>query len=339
MLGVLIIPTGINCEIGGHAGDANPVAKLLASCCDKLIIHPNVVNASDINEMTTNTLYVEGSILDRFLEGEIELEEVKSNKILCVCNKPATHLTLNAVSAARMTLGAHIEILELDTPLEMVATEKDGFATGNIYGFEELIEQVSTYDFDALALHTPIDIPRDVELNYYRNGGLNPMGGVEAKCSKLIANALNLPVAHAPYDDTSQKDEEMYHIFDQEFEPRLAAEAISNCYLHCVLKGLHKAPRIGTGINVKDVDVMVTPPNCIGRPHRACIEHDIPVIAVEENKNHCHDVMPEEFIQVKNYWEVVGVIECLKIGIEPSIVRRPIEKTTIYKSEGEKNDS
>lgn len=26
---VLIIPTGVGCEIGGHAGDANPVAKLM----------------------------------------------------------------------------------------------------------------------------------------------------------------------------------------------------------------------------------------------------------------------------------------------------------------------
>ena len=28
---VMIIPTGIGCEIGGHAGDANPIAKLLSS--------------------------------------------------------------------------------------------------------------------------------------------------------------------------------------------------------------------------------------------------------------------------------------------------------------------
>ena len=51
---VFIIPTGIGCEIGGHAGDASTSAKLLASACDKLIIHPNVVNASDINEMGEN---------------------------------------------------------------------------------------------------------------------------------------------------------------------------------------------------------------------------------------------------------------------------------------------
>ena len=47
----LMIPTGIGAEVGGHAGDAGPVAKLLAQVSDRLVLHPNVVNASDINEM------------------------------------------------------------------------------------------------------------------------------------------------------------------------------------------------------------------------------------------------------------------------------------------------
>ena len=45
----MLIPTGIGAAIGGHAGDATPVAQLIASVCDNLVIHPNVVNASDIN--------------------------------------------------------------------------------------------------------------------------------------------------------------------------------------------------------------------------------------------------------------------------------------------------
>src|SRR5688572_28073492 len=48
---ILVVPTGIGAEIGGHAGDAGPVAKMLSVLCDNLILHPNVVNASDINEM------------------------------------------------------------------------------------------------------------------------------------------------------------------------------------------------------------------------------------------------------------------------------------------------
>ena len=31
---VFIVPTGIGAEIGGHAGDANPAAKLIAAACE-----------------------------------------------------------------------------------------------------------------------------------------------------------------------------------------------------------------------------------------------------------------------------------------------------------------
>ena len=79
---VLLIPTGIGADIGGHCGDGNAVARLLASACDNLITHPNVVNASDINEMTENTLYVEGSIITRLIMGQIGLQKVRANKIL-----------------------------------------------------------------------------------------------------------------------------------------------------------------------------------------------------------------------------------------------------------------
>ena len=66
MNGIFIIPTGIGCSIGGHAGDATCAVNLIASICNDLIVNPNAVNASDINEMANNCLYVEGSILDRF---------------------------------------------------------------------------------------------------------------------------------------------------------------------------------------------------------------------------------------------------------------------------------
>ena len=139
---VMIIPTGIGCVIGGHAGDATPAARLLGACCDKLILHPNVVNASDINEMPENALYVEGSILDRFLENKIELQEVRQNKILVVTNSPIHNETINAVSAARVTLGIDAEIVILEKPLIMLGMIEDGIATGIVNNFTDLIEQV-----------------------------------------------------------------------------------------------------------------------------------------------------------------------------------------------------
>jgi len=306
---------------------------LIASCCDKLIIHPNVVNASDINEMTENTLYVEGSMLDRFLEGKIELEEVKSNKILVVANSPLTNDTINAVSAARATIGLDAEIVALETPLAMSSRMENNIATGEVTGWGELIEQTKQYKFDALAIHTPIEVEREVLINYYKNGGLNPYGGVEAKASKLIANEINKPVAHAPLEDVTIEDEELYYINDRVIDPRLAPEVISNCYLHSVLKGLFKAPRMGIGLSVQDVDFLITPINCVGRPHKACLERNIPIIAVKENKTCLNDAMPDEFIIVENYLEAVGIVQAMKIGISPKSVRRPLAHTAVYNPE------
>ena len=199
MNAVMIIPTGIGCEIGGHCGDANAAARLLASCCDTLILHPNVVNASDINEMPENCLYVEGSILDKFLKGQIYLERVLSNRVLIAVNK-ADYQSINAVSAARATIGLDAEIVELRVPLILIAQMKDGIATGEVKNWKELVEQVKEHDFDALGIATPITIDKDTLINYFKHGGVNPVGGVEAISSKLIADALNKPVAHGHVD-------------------------------------------------------------------------------------------------------------------------------------------
>lgn len=324
---VMIIPTGIGCKIGGHAGDATPAAKLLGACCDKLILHPNVVNASDINEMPLNALYVEGSMLDRFLEGTIQLKEVRQNKILVAVNIPIKPEIINAVSAARATIGADISIVELKTPLRMVGTFKDGKATGEVFGWEELVEQVWQYEFDALAISSAIEIKDDVCLKYYKDGGVNPWGGVEAKASKLIASKLDIPVAHAPVEASSKETQDK--IYYDIVNPAMAAEAISNCYLHCVLKGLHRAPRIGKGLSVEDIDVMVSPYGCWGRPHYACIEAGIPIIAVKENTTILNDSMPSEFILVENYIESAGFIMAMKAGISIESVRRPFHLTEI----------
>ncbi len=326
MNGVMIIPTGIGCAIGGHAGDATPAAKLIAECCDRLIIHPNVVNASDINEMTPNMLYVEGSILDRFLLGEIRLKEVRSNKILLVANAPLSKETVNAVNAARATIGADIEMIELETPLVMTATMTGGVAGGFVDGHEEMAKQVKGQDlpYDAVAVHTPIDVPRDVALRYYREGGINPWGGVEAKASKLIAGLLHCQVAHAPLESTSPDDEELYFIFQsEEINPRLAAEAVSNCYLHCVLKGLHRAPQIRQeGIAVEDdIDFMISPNGCYGEPHKHCDDMQIPVIVVRENTTVLNNAMPRDYIFVDTYLEAAGIIMAMRAGVKPSSTR------------------
>ncbi len=104
---VLLVPTGIGAEIGGHAGDATAVARLLAESCDKLVLHPNVVNASDINEPPDNALYVEGSIVTRLLMGTIGLQPTRANRVLVILDdhmdRHFVDAAINSVSAA--TLG------------------------------------------------------------------------------------------------------------------------------------------------------------------------------------------------------------------------------------------
>ena len=324
---VMIIPTGIGCEIGGHAGDATPAAKLLGSCCDKLILHPNVVNASDINEMPENALYVEGSMLDRFLEGEIELKEVKNfNRILLATNKPVHSEIVNAASAARATIGADIRIIELKTPLKMIGEMKNSVATGEVTGWEELVEQVWQYEFDALAISSQIEVGDDTERNYWEKGGVNPWGGIEAKASKLITSKLNLPVAHAP---VCSAGEELADKFDFVSDPRMAAEVISWAFLHCVLRGLHRAPRIGKGLSVEDIDVMVSPYGCWGRPHYACVEAGIPIVVVKENKCVLNQKHTGDIILVENYLEAAGLIMSMQAGVSAESIRRPLEATVV----------
>jgi len=329
---VLIIPTGIGCEIGGHAGDANPVAKLIAQCCDKLITHPNVVNASDINEMPDNTLYVEGSILDRFLQGQLLLKEVLYNKILLAVNAPVTADTINAVNAARTTIGADIEIMPLNTPLEMTGFyDKKGKATGRVKGVEHLCTQSMSYDFDAMAIQTDITIKKELKMNYLTGtGGVNCWGGIEAITSKIIADTLDKPVAHAPFVDWPAKEDDMID-FNEVVDPRMSAEMVSISYLHSVLKGLHKAPRItyGQGLSVKSIDFLITPINCVGPPHKACMDQGIPIIAVKENKSVLNDTMPDSFIVVDNYMEAAGLLMSYKAGVHRDSVRRPIKKLKI----------
>jgi hypothetical protein len=57
---VVLVPTGIGCDLGGHSGDGGSMVRLLASVCDTMITHPNVVNAADINEPHGNYRITKG---------------------------------------------------------------------------------------------------------------------------------------------------------------------------------------------------------------------------------------------------------------------------------------
>ena len=109
------MPTGIGLAIGGQAGDAGPVARLLGTVCNNLILHPNVVNASDINEMPDNSLYIEGSVLSRLLMGTIGLNKVRANRVLTIIedheDSAFVDNTVNAINAAAPPMASTTTVL------------------------------------------------------------------------------------------------------------------------------------------------------------------------------------------------------------------------------------
>jgi hypothetical protein len=297
---VLIIPTGVDCVIGGHSGDAGPVARLLGACCDRLVLHPNVVNASDINELPENALYVEGSILTRLLMGTIGLVPVRSNRVLLLIDLPEdlsiAECYINTFSAARTTLGLHgtgVHCLKRSFRSRTVFSPS-GRASGIIEHLERLFQALKQHkgEFDVLALASIVDIPNEMDsiLNYFSQDCVNPWGGVEAMLTHAVSHILNLPSAHAPLVEHQAMREADVGIVD----PRKAAEAVSWTDLFCILKGLHRSPRIITNpadrlkqgvINAEDISCLVQPIGCLGLPTLAALEQGMTVIAVRDNTN------------------------------------------------------
>lgn len=345
---VLLVPTGIGAEIGGHAGDANPVARLIAQACDTLITHPNVVNASDINDSPENSLYVEGSVISRFLMGSVGLQPIRSNRVLVVIDNHKDDLfsnaAINAVSAARASYGFNCpKVIQLDPPVKMSAKfTQSGRAVGEIRNLEYLIEvlEENREEYDAIALSSVISVPHHFHQEYFdRQGGMvNPWGGVEAMLTHTISSLFNVPSAHSPMFESR----EIANVDPGVVEPRMAAEAISLTFLQCIFKGLQRSPRIITDkelmprqgvLTASDVSCLVIPDGCLGLPTLAALEQGITVIAVKENKNLMRNDLsqlpwaPGQFHIVDNYLEAVGLMSALKAGIAPESVRRPIKYT------------
>ena len=349
-IAVFLVPTGIGAEIGGHAGDSTPAARVLAAACDKLVTHPNVVNASDLNEMPENALYVEGSTITRLMMGTAGLQRVRANRVLVLIDAHEIEVfandTVNAVSAARATYGLDCPmVVKLDPPLRMTANFMgSGRAAGEIEGLERVCAVLDAHDgaFDAVAIASVIDVADEYHEGYFLSGGemINPWGGVEAMLTHALSLLYEVPTAHSPMLES-------HKVADFDFglvEPRLAAEAVSLTFLQCMLKGLHRGPRMVTDpeamreagvLTAADVSCLVIPDKCIGLPTLAALEQGIPVIAVRENDNLMRNDLgalpwaPGQLHVVENYWEAVGVMTALKAGVAPDSLRRPLTATRV----------
>ena len=347
---VHLVPTGIGAEVGGHAGDAAPTARLLASVCDTLITHPNVVNASDIIEIPDNALYVEGSVICRLLMGTVGLQATRANRLLVLMDaheEPIfNNAAVNSVSAARASSGLQAEVVKLDPAMRMAWEEAaSGRAGGRVDGMEALLHALHSRSpgYDAVAITSVIDVPAHFHEDYFRleGGMVNPWGGVEALLTHATSLLYDVPTAHSPMFESQKIANADPGVVD----PRMAAEAVSVTFLQCILKGLQRSPRIVSATDIlqhesvltaEDVSCLVIPDGCVGLPTLAALEQGIPVVAVRENTNVMRNNLVQlpwaegQFLPVENYWEAAGVIASLRAGIAPGSVRRPLGRTTLH---------
>lgn len=344
-----VVPTGIRAEIGGFAGDATPATNLLASTCDYLLTHPNVVTASDLYWARDNVLYLEGNLLSRFLIGQIHLLPEQTRRLGVLIDKPPTtdllNNVINAIHACRTVGGLVIDpVWVSEKPFRARVFYSDsGRALGDITGLDrvfDIVREAEQY-VDALAITSEIDVSRDLCMDYYSGKPVaNPWGGAEAVFTHAVTTMSGLPVAHAPmlmsWDHTR---------VEGTVDPRDAAEVISMTYFCSVLRGLSAAPQPvpadgptapgSARLTLEDVGAIVLPASAVGGiPAFAALAQRIPLVLVTENSTIsplCLDDIVEsrdphqpEVYVVSNYLEAAGVLTSLRERLNVDAVRRPV---------------
>ncbi len=342
-----VVPTGIRCEFGGYAGDATPVTNLLASISEFVVTHPNAVNASDINELASNVLYVEGRSLDDLMLGHVGLRTVGSNRIGTFVDSAGESLiddVVHVLNAARAVAGMQCDdatILDCDLDVQVEWTGS-GCASGVIgrpdailRGVESLIARGAQAVGGVSVIH---GVTADMFKAHLEGRIPNPSGAVEAVITHLISKLFRIPTAHAPlpYDQDSKARSTQ--------NPRASAEFISTPHYFSVLKGLHRAPEIvscsgGNAdsadlITLNDIAAVVAPADALGGvPALAAAYNRIPLIAVRSNGT-ILDVSASKLgiknvIEVETYLEAAGVLAALRSGIALDSLQRPLRETSV----------
>ncbi len=337
---ILVIPTGIGCELGGFAGDALPAAKLLASASGCLVTHPNVMNGGTLSERNERIFYVEGYSLDRFARAEIGLKKVNQQKIGIIFDKNIENEILlrhlQVADACIATLGIDIASYVItDEPVGIVISDElSGFSSGYVRNPETLIKagkSLINQGITAIAIVTRFPDEVDVaNVNLYREGkGIDVIAGVEAVISHLISKYLKVPCAHAPA--LAPIDLKV------NLDPRTAAEEIGYTFLPSVLIGLSTAPDL---VNLPDlnnkvtlcpheIESIVVPSGALGgEAVLACMERDLNIIAVKNEgvlnvSSKWFDY--KKLFKVDNYFEAAGLLIAFREGINHKSIKRPIQ--------------
>ncbi len=334
---VMVIPTGIGCELGGYAGDAIPAARLLAAASGCLITHPNVMNAAALYWSDPRIHYVEGSSLDRFAAGELALRPVRRQRIGLLLDagiEPELRQRhLQVADGCRASLGLEIgPVVDTDQPLAVsLSLGASGISWGRLGCPEALLRagaQLKAAGATAIAVvaRFPED-PGSEALAAYRQGsGVDALAGAEAVISHLLSQELGLPCAHAPALSPLP--------LDPDLDPRAAGEELGYTFLACVLVGLSRAPDLlpagqarAGDLQIEQVGAVVAPAGALGGAAvLAAAERGIPVIAVH---NPCllqvdAHALGLAVLHAASYSEAAGLLLALREGISPAALRRPL---------------
>lgn len=326
---VLIVPTGVGAAIGGYAGDALPVARAIASVCDRLITHPNVLNGAQLYWPLPNTFYVEGYGLDKFASSCWGLHPVRQNRVGLILDRGIEQdlriRQLQAAEAARATLGLSLtDYVITDAPLNVeLRTSASGASWGTLENPDSLLRAAaSLINIGAEAIAVVARFPDDIDsvvLEQYRYGqGVDPLAGAEAVISHLIVRTFKIPCAHAPAL--------LPLPLDPNISPRSAAEELGYTFLPSVLVGLSRAPRFTTepafdsDIWAKEVNAVVVPATaCGGSAILSLSNSKAQIITVSDNHTQMR-VPPAPLgikaIGVKSYLEAIGVLVAHRAGID-----------------------
>ncbi|MFM7313277.1 MAG: DUF3326 domain-containing protein [Cyanobium sp.] len=242
---LLVIPTGIGCDLGGYAGDGLPAARLLAAASGCLITHPNVMNAASLYWSDRRIHYVEGWALDRFAAGELALAPRPAQTVGVLLDAGIEPELLlrhrQVIDACRASLGLPIgPVLQTDAPLEVsLQLGESGSSWGTLAhpdallrAGERLVEAGATAI--AVVARFPDDPDSEALASYRAGSGVDALAGAEAVISHLLVRHLGIPCAHAPALEPLP--------LDPQLDPRAAAEELGHTFLPCVLVGLSRAP-------------------------------------------------------------------------------------------------
>ena len=353
---LLIIPTGIGCDVGGYAGDAIPIARLLATASECLITHPNVMNGGSLYWPHPQIHYVEGYSLNLFAAGELFLKPVRQQKVGLLLDAglepdlKKRHLQVadGCIASLGLDIGPAISTeralrIKLEKGLSGSSWGKIEEPDVLLRGAEKLVKAGAT----AIAVITRFpDACEDLETELYRKGkGVDIIAGAEAVISHLLVKHFLIPCAHAPgllplpvnYD----------------LDPRTAGEEIGYTFLQSVLVGLSRAPDLilkpvfnnkensffyeKTLLSNRNLGAVVAPQGALGgEAVLSCIENFIPLIIVanqgvlnvtsEKLRLDCVGSHTEKKIfYAENYLEAAGLITALRHGINIKSLQRPIE--------------